>query len=66
MKAQQDRDQKITALIETLQSTYSIVAGSEILKDERLQDVLNRMLKQTVDCGFFIQEYTRGRAFTGP
>ncbi|KZP30747.1 WD40 repeat-like protein [Athelia psychrophila] len=65
VKAQQDRDHKITALIETMQSIYYIVVGSEILKDERLQDVLIRILKQTVDCGFFIQECTRGRTFAG-
>lgn len=65
VKAQQSRDDKIATLIQTLQSTYSIVVGSEILKDERLQDVLSRILKQTVDCGFFIQEYTRHGTFLG-
>ncbi|KZP17410.1 hypothetical protein FIBSPDRAFT_1046916 [Athelia psychrophila] len=66
VKAQQDRDYKITALIEILKSTYSIIAGSDILKDERLQDVVNRILKQTIDCGYFIQGYAGGRTFAGP
>ncbi|KZP17439.1 hypothetical protein FIBSPDRAFT_1046926 [Athelia psychrophila] len=65
VKAQQDRDYKITALIEILKSTYSIIAGSDILKDERLQDVVNRILKQTIDCGYFIQGYAGGRTFAG-
>ncbi|KZP17415.1 hypothetical protein FIBSPDRAFT_934094 [Athelia psychrophila] len=65
VKAQQDRDYKITALIETMKSTYSIIFGSEILEDELLQDIVNVILKQTIECGFFIQEYTRGRTFAG-
>ncbi|KZP21256.1 hypothetical protein FIBSPDRAFT_1044218 [Athelia psychrophila] len=65
VKAQQDRDYKITALIEILKSSYSIIAGSDILKDERLQDVVNRILKQTIDCGYFIQGYAGGRTFAG-
>ncbi|KAF7970100.1 hypothetical protein HWV62_24970 [Athelia sp. TMB] len=65
VKAQQDRDNKITALIQTMQSTYSAVVHSEVVKDERLHDVLERILRQTVDCGFFIQQYARPRSYTG-
>ncbi|KZP21267.1 hypothetical protein FIBSPDRAFT_1044225 [Athelia psychrophila] len=65
VQAQQTRDHKMIALIETLQSTYSIVDGSDILNDERLQDVLNEVLKQTIDCGYFIQGYAGGRTFAG-
>lgn len=63
VKGQQDRDNNIAALVQTMQSTYSIVVGSESLKDERVQDVLDRILKQTVVSGFFIQDYARGRTF---
>ncbi|KAF7968265.1 hypothetical protein HWV62_31107 [Athelia sp. TMB] len=66
VKAQHDRDIKIAALIETMQSTYATVLGSEVVKDERLQDVLDRILKQTVECGFFVQRYARSRSFAGP
>lgn len=65
MKAQQERNDKIEGLIQTIQTTYFIVVGSEVIKDERLQDVLGRILKQTIDCGFFIQEYTRQGTFIG-
>ncbi|KAF7968096.1 hypothetical protein HWV62_31995 [Athelia sp. TMB] len=63
VKGQQDRDNNIAALAQTMQSTYSIVVGSESLKDERVQDVLDRILKQTVVSGFFIQDYARSRTF---
>ncbi|KAF7970098.1 hypothetical protein HWV62_24966 [Athelia sp. TMB] len=65
VKAQHDRDVKISALIETMQSTYATVLGSEVVEDERLQDVLDRILKQTVECGFFVQQYARSRSFAG-
>lgn len=65
MKAQNERNDKIAGLIQTMLSIYSTVVGSEVLKDERLLDVLSRILKLTVDCGFFVQEYTRQGTFLG-
>ncbi|KAF7968264.1 hypothetical protein HWV62_31105 [Athelia sp. TMB] len=65
VKAQHDRDNKIRGLIVTMHSTYATVDGSEVVKDERLQDVLDRILKQTIECGLFIQQYARGRSFAG-
>ncbi|KAF7980717.1 hypothetical protein HWV62_37189 [Athelia sp. TMB] len=65
VRAQQDRDDNITHLVSTMQSTYSIVVGADVLKDTHLQDVLQRILKQTVVCGFFVQNYARRSSFTG-
>ncbi|KAF7965388.1 hypothetical protein HWV62_44069 [Athelia sp. TMB] len=65
VKAQQERNNKITGLILTMQSTYEIVDGSEVVKDERLQGVLGRILKQTVDCAYFIKHYARPRSSLG-
>ena len=49
-----------------MRSTYSTVIGSQNLKDdEALQDVLDRILKQTVVCGFFIREYLSRRRSAG-
>ncbi|KZP25183.1 hypothetical protein FIBSPDRAFT_395109 [Athelia psychrophila] len=65
VKAQQDRNEKITTLIETMQALYLIVVGAENLADERIQNVLERVLKQTVICAFFVQEYARRGSFAG-
>lgn len=65
MIAQQDRDKNVATLVETMQSTYLIVVGAENLADERLQSVLERVLKQTVICAFFVQEYARRGSFGG-
>ncbi|KZP34758.1 hypothetical protein FIBSPDRAFT_709733, partial [Athelia psychrophila] len=66
VQAQSDRDAKIAQLIETMRSTYSTVLGSERLKgDPLLQDVLDLILKQTVVCGYFIQDYARRGGFAG-
>lgn len=48
-----------------MQSTFSIIIESDIQTDNRLQDVLERILKQTVICGFYIQEKVRRSSFAG-
>lgn len=66
VKAQQDRDTKIAKLVQTMQSIYSTVVGAQNLtKDTRLQIVLDLILKQTVVCGFFIQNYMASRTSAG-
>lgn len=65
VKARQDRANNITSLMQTMQTTYSIVAGSGHLQDKRSRDILNRILRQTVVCGFFLQMYARGHTFAG-
>ncbi|KAF7972465.1 hypothetical protein HWV62_17878, partial [Athelia sp. TMB] len=65
VKDNRDRNNKIVDLIQTLQSTYAVVDGAEVVKDDRLQDVLGRILQQTVDCAYFIQHYARSRSSLG-
>ena len=65
IKAQQVRDRKILDLVTAMEETYSLaILVSELKKDERLQDIINQILRQTIECGYFIQEYTR-RNFGG-
>jgi hypothetical protein len=60
VKGQQDRDGKISSLVRTMEDTYSFVAlVDELKKNPVLQDVVEQILKQTIECGFFIQEYAR-------
>ena len=43
-----------------MEETYSFVTlVDELKKNEVLQDVVEQILKQTIECGFFIQEYAR-------
>ena len=65
IKAQQVRDRKILDLVTAMEETYSLAMSVKELKnDERIQDIINRILRQTIECGYFIQEYTR-RNFGG-
>ncbi|KAM6493347.1 hypothetical protein JOM56_011481, partial [Amanita muscaria] len=65
VKAQQVRDQKISDLVRTMENLYSFVALTDELAENRvLQDIVEQILKQTIECGFFIQEYSR-RNFGG-
>jgi hypothetical protein len=65
VQAQQERDQRILDLVTTMEDTYSFVASAdELKKNPVLQSVVEQILKQTIECGYFIQEYTR-RNFGG-
>ena len=65
IQAQQVRDQKIHDLVTAMEETYSLtVSANELKKDEKLQDIINQILRQTIECGYFVQEYTR-RNFGG-
>ena len=58
--AQQARDLKILGLVTAMENTYSFVVSVDELKSHPvLQDSLEQMLKQTIECGYFIQGYMR-------
>lgn len=60
VQAQQARDQQILDLVRTMENTYSfIVFAGELKSHPVLQDIVAQILKQTIECGYFIQEYTR-------
>ena len=65
VQAQQTRDQQILGLVKAMENTYSFVVSADGLKSHPvLQDIVEQILKQTIECGYFIQEYTR-RNFGG-
>ena len=60
VKAQEIRDLKILDLVRTMENTYSFVVSVDKLKNYPvLQDIVEQILKQTIECGYFIQGYTR-------
>jgi hypothetical protein len=60
VQAQQGRDQKVLALVTTMEDAYSFVVQADELKENSvLQDIVAQILKQTIECGYFIQDYTR-------
>lgn len=66
LKGQIDRDRRIFDLVETMEDVYSFVDVVKSLpkKLEILEDVIVKILKQTVECAIFIREYT-GHGFAG-
>jgi hypothetical protein len=65
VQAQQARDQQILGLLMAMEDTYSFAVSADELKNHPvLQDIVAQILKQTIECGYFIQEYTR-RNFGG-
>jgi hypothetical protein len=60
VQAQQARDQRILDLVATMDTTYSFVVSADELKNQPvLQKIIKEILKQTIECGYFIQEYMR-------
>ena len=60
VQAQQARDLKILYLVEAMEKTYSFAVSVDELKNYSiLQDIIVLILKQTIECGYFIQSYTR-------
>ena len=58
--AQQARDSKIQGLVKEMGETCSFTVSVDELKNYPvLQDIIVLMLEQTIECGYFIQEYTR-------
>ena len=51
---------KILGLVTTMEDTFSFVVSADELKSHPvLQDIMEEILKQTIECGYFIQVYTR-------
>jgi hypothetical protein len=60
VQAEQSRDQRILDLVTAMENTYSFVVSADELKNHPvLQNIVEQILKQTIECGYFIQEYTR-------
>ena len=60
VQAQQARDSRILELVKAMEKTYSFAVSVDELKNYPvLQDIIVLILKQTIECGYFIQEYTR-------
>jgi uncharacterized protein YwgA len=65
VEKQQDMDEKVLELVQTMAEVYSFVDDVESLeKVKRLKDVVVEITKQTVECAIFIREYT-GHGFSG-
>ena len=65
VQAQQARNVKILGLVRTMEDSYSFMVSADELKSHTvLQDIMEEILKQTIECGYFIQGYTR-RSFGG-
>jgi hypothetical protein len=65
VQAQQARNVKILSLVKAMTDAYSFVVSADELKSHPvLQNIIEEILKQTIECGYFIQGYTR-RNFGG-
>ena len=60
VQAQRARDRQILGLVTAMENTYSFVVSADELKSHPvLQDIMERILKQTIESGYFILQYTQ-------
>ena len=60
VQAQRTQDSNVLELVKAMERTYSIVKSTDELKSYSvLQDIIIQILKQTIECGYFIERYTR-------
>jgi hypothetical protein len=66
VEMQLDRDDRIAELAETVEDVYSFVDTVKAFPEKIavLEDTIIKILKQTVECSFFIREYC-GYGFSG-
>ncbi|TDL22067.1 hypothetical protein BD410DRAFT_866151 [Rickenella mellea] len=60
VQKQLDRDGKILSLVTSMKKMYSFVDALDAVKDKHkiLEGVIKQMMKQTIECALFIQEYS--------
>ena len=60
VQAQQARNVKVIGLVGVMENVYSIVVSADDLRSQSvLHDTIAAILKQTIECGYFIEDYTR-------
>ncbi|KAJ7622247.1 hypothetical protein FB45DRAFT_1061819 [Roridomyces roridus] len=65
-KRQKEADEKLLKLVDTMVDVYSVIRDTDFLADKlkSLEETALAIAKQTVECAYFIQEYT-GCGFGG-
>ena len=67
--SQIDRDERIMSLVHSMNDAYAVIPGAEDLrrlKSENINTCIDAMLKQTIECGYFIKEYSSSSFGTDP
>ena len=59
VRNQEIADNKLLSLFESVKQTFSFAKNLQELRDkvQTLENVITQILKQTTECGFFVQDY---------
>ncbi|PPQ72845.1 hypothetical protein CVT26_003478 [Gymnopilus dilepis] len=60
---QADRDESVGRLLNKMTEVYSLLNETDLKKLESMESVLERISHQTIECSFFIAEYSRTDKF---
>ena len=64
MIAQNDRDERIIKLLQSLDDIYAFVQDAEPTKKiESQKDIIKLIVLQTTECAYFIRHYAKSKGF---
>lgn len=60
---QVNRDGSIRSLVRKMDEVYTFLTGEELRHIESMKHVVERITHQTLECSYFIQEYSKNKEF---
>ena len=60
---QATRDESIRSLLSKMQGVYTLLTQAELRDIEFMKTVVGRICLQTLECSYFIREYSQNKAF---
>ncbi len=60
---QVNRDDSIRSLLLKMDEVYTFLTGEELRRIESMKIVVERITRQTLECSYFIREYSKNEKF---
>ena len=61
---QVNRDDSIRSLLLKMDEVYAFLTGEELQRIESMKTVVERVTRQTLECSYFIREYSKNEKFS--
>jgi len=60
---QVNRDNSIESLLLKMNEVYTFLTGEELRRIESMKTIVERITRQTLECSYFIREYSKNEKF---
>ena len=58
-----NRDSSVGSLLKKMNEVYTFLTEKELRDIEKMKNVVERITRQTLECSYFIQEYSKNEKF---